>query len=86
MGKLACRNLKGGDKILASTEMFVSTENIDVVKMLGSTKYSHRQNVSVNKILALTEIWHRQKSSIDKMLAHAQEHLLTVWLGRVHSS
>jgi hypothetical protein len=62
MGKLACKNLKGGDKILASTEMFVSTENIDVDKLLALTKFSRRQKSRIDKNLASTKCWRMRRS------------------------
>ncbi len=86
MGKLACRNLKGATKYWRRQKCLCQQ------KILTSTKCWGRQDIRIDRMLASTnfllrqKIWHRQKSSIDKMLAHAQEHLLTVWRGRVHSS
>jgi hypothetical protein len=58
-----------GDKILSPTEMFTSTEIIDVDKILTWTKISRRNNSRLDKILVLTKISCQQKSHVDKILA-----------------
>ncbi len=80
-----------------ATKHWLGQKNIGADKMLALKKYSRCQNVGVDKILALTKCWRqqilaltkfpsRQNSWVDKMLAHARNHLLTVWSGRVQSS
>ncbi len=49
---------------MALTEMLASTENIGVVKMLASTKYSCRQNSCTDRNLTSTKISHQQNVGV----------------------
>jgi hypothetical protein len=58
----------GGDKILAPTEMFASTEIIGVNKMLASKKFWCRQNTHVDKMLAWTKYSRQRNAHVNKIL------------------